>query len=108
MKIYKEIFEACDNFLSVYAGFLSDSERCHTMELTWGMLSVDRYKDRFLLLVLMNSYRVFDESHKRYPVLLDWVKKNNPEWLEKVIKDHSEKLRKCKVSVYPLEEALTA
>lgn len=108
MKIYKEIFETCDKFLSLYEGFLKESERCRTMQLAWGVRSVERYKNNFLLHVLMNSYNVFDESHKRYPVLLGYVEANNPEWLEKVVKGHNEKLRKCKVSVYPLEEALTA
>lgn len=107
-KICKSVFEACDGFLESYKDFLSDSERCVVMKRAWGFQYVSEYKRKILSEVLFGSYKVFDDSHKRYIQLLNVVRVNNPEWIESVIRDHENKIKQCKVSVYPLEEALTA
>ena len=108
IKIFMEINEICENFIASYGEYLTDAEKCYAKQLTWGLRNVHEYTERFFSLVLMNSYRVFDKSHERYPELLKFIKLNDPLWFERVCKNHEDKIRRCKVSVYPLEEALTA
>lgn len=108
IRLNQMVGEACEKFLTSYAGFLNGQEKCRAQSLIWGIRSVKEYYNKLLVQVLMASYNVWDESHLRYPVLLDVVKENNPDWVERIVKNHDEKLKKCKVSVYPLEEALTA
>lgn len=104
----KQVFDECEKILALYEDFLNDSERCQTKSLTWGIQFVGEFKLKFVTRVLMNSYKVFNESHLRYEKLLRIVQRNNPEWLDLIVSDHEDKLRKCKVSVFPFKEALTA
>lgn len=108
IRVQQEVSECCEDFLVCYEDFLNGTERCLTQQLSWGIRSLNDYKNKFLRQVLMGSYKVWDKSHLRYLELLKTVQENNPEWVEKVIKDHEHKLSMCKVSVFPIEEALTA
>ena len=107
-KIQNQIRKTADHFVFLYRDCLTDSEKCHAKQLIWGLSSVAEYNRLFLVLVLMNSYKVFDESHERYIALLQVVNKLNPEWIKSITKDHEAKIARCKVSVYPIGEALTA
>lgn len=106
-KIQNQIRKTADYFVFQYHDFLTDAERCYAKQLTWGLSSVADYKNLFLVLVLMNTYKVFNESHERYITLLRVVNNLNPEWVERIEKDHEAKIARCKVSVYPIREALT-
>ena len=108
IRLNRQVGETCEDFLACYESFLSGSEKCQTKSLIWGVRSIREYKNRFLVQVLMASYKVWNESHMRYLELLDAVKENNPEWVERIMRDHESKIKNCKVSVYPLKEALTA
>lgn len=58
------------------------------------------YKHSFMVNALMMCYHVFDASHEKYPRVLELVKENDPEWLERMEADHEAKIARCKVPVY--------
>ena len=104
-RLYREVSEMCDRQIERYKSFLTEAEKTHAMQLMWGLRSVEDYNHHFLVLVLMDSYRVFDESHARYPQLLKIVRENDPYWVEKIERDHEDKIHRCKVSLFNIEEA---
>lgn len=104
-RLYREVKEMSERQVERYKSFLTESEKSHALQLIWGLRSVNDYNHHFLVLVLMNSYRVFDESHTRYPQLLKVVKENDPEWVERIEKNHEDKIHRCKVSLFNIEEA---
>lgn len=61
------------------------------------------YKKSFMCAALMQSYRVFDKSHSKYPRLLELVKEHDPEWVKHVEADHDAKLSRCKVPIYEIK-----
>ena len=56
----------------------------------------------FFVNVLFSSYRVWDESHKKYPEILRLIAEHNPEYLRPAMADHERKLKICKVEVYSI------
>lgn len=61
------------------------------------------YKSSFMVNALMMCYRVFDSSHTKYPRLLELVKENDPEWLERMESDHKAKIARCKVPIVEID-----
>ena len=106
-KMLAEVVSMCDNLVEKYRSFLTESEICRANTLIWGVKMDYQYRNEFLANILLNSYRVWDESHKRYSELLKIVAENDPAWLQSVMDDHEYKLRRCKVRVFPLGEART-
>lgn len=107
-RMVKEVLKATETLLQLYGGFLTETDIIKAKALTWGVITGEEYMRRFRIHVLMDSYKVWESSHLRYPELLKIVAANNPEWIEGIIKDHDEKIKRCKVCVFPLGEAQTA
>lgn len=106
-RAYMEVDEEMRKLIERYQSVLTKSEICKMYGEFWGCAAIEQYRNRFFSRVLCNTYNVFDKSHSRYILVLNAIKQNNPEWITAFEHEHEQKLARCKVSVYSLEEALT-
>ena len=107
-KVLKDIREVEEELMEKYADYLEVAGvKSIASGLTFGNETVEAYKRKFFH-SLLNSYRVFDVSHNNYPILLNVVAVNNPEWVDAVKRDHDEKVKRCKVDIYPFDSEKTA
>lgn len=103
---FKLFIETCrfrDVLIERYKSVLPSRQICLASGLIYGCESPQEYAHKFLVLVLMDSYRVFDETHVRYKDILSRIEQYNPEWVESFKREHERKLKMCKVDIFPIE-----
>lgn len=93
-------FKECDRIIDEYKDVLTDTDVCKAKALYWGCDSPEEYRHKFLVLILMDAYRVWDESHMRYPVLLNAIEQRDPQWKARFESEHERKLNRCKRPIY--------
>ena len=106
VKMWNRVREACNDLLAKYSDILTNSEVCKAKSLCWGCNTPGEYANKFLVLVLMNGYYVWNESHARYIQLLNAIERENPRWVSRFINEHENKLKRCKVPIYPIGEVV--
>lgn len=97
-----ETHQLTDQLVETYQEVLGSEGSIRAKMLNTFIQEPWRYKRTFMINALMMSYRVFDESHQKYPRVLELVQKNDPEWLETVKANHAFKISRCKVPVYQI------
>lgn len=100
LRLVKEAREQREMLMAVYGDLLDQEGRMRADSIEYGYKTAEKYAEGFLCNVLMQSYRVFDKSHRKYLPLLKRVREHNPEWERALIADHERKLRVCKVHIY--------
>ena len=99
-----EAFRESNRIIEDYKEVLNDTDICKAKGLYWGCNSPEEYRHKFLVLVLMEAYRVWDKSHMRYEVLLKAIEQKDPQWKVRFENEHERKLRRCKGTIYTGEE----
>lgn len=102
-KIRKQIMDTqdlADSLVETYKEVLGKNGCINAKMLNTFVREPLEYKHSFMVNALMMCYHVFDASHEKYPRVLELVKKNDPEWLERMEADHKAKIARCKVPVY--------
>lgn len=97
-----ETYQLVDKLVETYQEVLGMEGSIRAKMLNTFIQEPWRYKRTFMINALMMSYRVFDESHKKYPRVLELVRENDPEWLESIKNNHDFKLSRCKVPIYKI------
>ena len=104
-KVREQILETrklVDHLTETYKEVLGIGGTINAKVLNSSIREPLEYKKSFMYSALMQSYRVFDNSHSKYPRLLELVKENDPEWVKYVEADHDAKLSRCKVPIYKI------
>ena len=104
VKTLREVNCVANTLIETYRNVLSDSEICKAKTLVWGTWSIEEYEHKFLVLILMDTYKVFDESHLRYITILNAIGLNNPNWLMRFKHEHDRKCKRCKVHIFPINK----
>lgn len=104
-KVREQILETrkmVEHLTEMYNEVLGTEGVINAKMLNSSIREAAEYKKSFMYSALMQSYRVFDNSHSKYPRLLELVKENDPEWVKYVEADHDAKLSRCKVPIYKI------
>ena len=99
---FQKILDMRKHLITCYKPVLNEYLCREAYGITWGRKNYEDYSFGFLVQVLMRSYSVYNETHKRYPIILELIKKHHPEWVRAFERDHEDKLRLCKVEIYPI------
>ena len=91
-----------EKLLANYDRVLGTEEKLRAKTLNTFIREPEGYRWSFFVNVLFSSYRVWDESHKKYPEILRLIAEHNPEYLRPAMADHERKLKICKVEVYSI------
>lgn len=93
---HKEVEKLIEN----YGEVLSSGDIIKAKMLNSFLQEPKKYRDSFMVSVLFESYRVWDETHKNYPEILKLLATYNPEYIGRAVEDHKRKLKICKVPIY--------
>lgn len=93
---HKEVEKLIEN----YGEVLSSGDIIKAKMLNSFLQEPKKYRDSFMVNVLFESYRVWDESHKNYSKILKLLATYNPEYIGRAVEDHKRKLKICKVPIY--------
>ena len=114
MQLYKQVIMFDDYLDNRFSDLLPIMKHTEARGLSYGLYDIERFAGMYLTHILSMSYNVWDESHARYPVLLERIKDLVKEcpfefsalvstWEDEFVRIHERKVKNCKVRVFPIK-----
>lgn len=97
-----ETYHELERLLKDYASVLSLTDRGNVNALNSKIQEAYQYRESFMCYLCMCSYRVFDETHRKYPKILELIAEHDPQYLDYAVSAHEHKIKQCKGPIFEI------